>query len=165
MLDASNWFKFITFQKDLCIYQIDAIIHSLRISFPFCILTCVIHLILFLMDNGFVSSRFIQIYIYIQVFRWKKSHYHLEYMFLKMDTCICIQNFCSTQGRSQWWWCYHCISFCYVQYDNRCKLMERHRRVILAPKQGHHQMMIGQCQFSTLELLNRLSWKCIALSN
>lgn len=45
------------------------------------------------MDNGFVSSRFIQIYIYIQVFRWKKSHYHLEYMFLKMDTCICIQNF------------------------------------------------------------------------
>ena len=40
------------------------------------------------MDNGFVSSRFIQIYIYIQVFRWKKSHYHLEYMFLKMDICV-----------------------------------------------------------------------------
>ena len=117
-----------------------------------------IHLILFLMDNGFVSSRFIQIYIYIQVFRWKKSHYHLEYMFLKMDTCICIQKFRSTQGRSQRWWCYHCISFCYVQYDNRCKLMERHRRVILAPKQGHHQMMIGQCQFST-RMLNRVLWR------
>ena len=90
----NGWFKFITFQRDPCIYQIDAIIHSLRISFPFCILTCVIHLILFLMDNGFVSLRSLYIYIHNQVFRWKKSHYHLEYMFLKMDTCICIQNFC-----------------------------------------------------------------------
>ena len=83
------------------------------------------------MDNGFVSSRFIQIYIYIQVFRWKKSHYHLEYMFLKMDTCICIQTF--AQPKEDLDDDDAIIVFHFVQYHNKCNLMERRHEVILAP--------------------------------
>ena len=50
----------------------------------------VIHLILFLMGNGFVRRKIHKICTnsHVQIEKEKKSHYHIEYMFLKMDSDI-----------------------------------------------------------------------------